>query len=87
MHIDQADAVHAGVEPESLPDTHRPYLSGRAAHPHRDAGKALHALALSGHRRAVPLAVERLEQAVSLFGPDRARAVAKCQERLRVLVG
>lgn len=86
-HIGVADEAHARVEPESLPDTHRPYLSGRAAHPHRDAGKALHALALTGHRRAVPLAVNRLEQAVGLFGPDRARAVAKCQERLSALVG
>lgn len=86
-HIGLADEAHADVEPETLPDTHRPYLSGRAAHPHRDAGKALHALALSGHSKAVPLAVDRLEQAVSLFGPDRARAVAKCQERLSALVG
>lgn len=86
-HVGIADEAHASVEPETLPDTHRPYLSGRAAHPHRDAGKAFHALALAGHAKAVPMAVERLEEAIRLFGPDRARAVGKCEERLVSLVG
>lgn len=86
-HIGLADDAHARVEPETLPDTHRPYLTGRAAHPHRDAGKALHALVLAGHRRAVPMAVDRLERAMGLFGPDRARAATKCAERVSALAG
>lgn len=86
-HIGLADEAHADVDPETVPDTHRPYLSGHAAHPHRDAGKALHALALAGHSKAVPMAVDRLEHAMTLFGPDRARAVGRCQQRLAALAG
>ncbi len=86
-HVGLADEAHTRVDAETLPATHRPYLSGHEAHPHRDAGKALHTLAMSGHRKAVPLAVERLEAAVSLFGPDRSRAVNRCRERLTTLAG
>lgn len=86
-HVGMADDAHARVELETLPVTHRPYISGHQAHPHNEAGKALHTLAQHGHGKAVPLAVDRLEQAVSLFGPERSRAVGRCRERLTFLVG
>lgn len=86
-YIGRADEAHSRVVLSELPAHHRPYVSGHEAHADADAGKALFILAVQGQRRVVPAAVDRLERAVSLFGPDRARAAAKCQQRLGALVG
>lgn len=86
-YVGKADDAWAGVLLNELPECSGPYVSGHAAHAHCDAGKALYELARAGHSRVVPLAVERLELAVSQFGPDRAQAVARCHERLTELAG
>lgn len=81
-----ADEAWSRVELDNLPEINRPYASGHEAHAHRDAGRAFHVLALHGESRAVPLAAQRLELAISMFGPDRANAVAQCRRRLESLV-
>lgn len=83
-HVDQSDAAWSSVDLENLPDTHRPFASGHEAHVHQEAGKAIYELALS-NRRAVPIAMERLHRAIRLFGPERARAVHRCEQRIRTL--
>jgi hypothetical protein len=85
-HLDLADAVHGRIDITDLPDAIRPYASGHGAHAHANAGRALHALARSGSKAAVPLATERLEAAIEMFGPERAHAVANCKRRLDSLL-
>jgi hypothetical protein len=80
-----ADEAWSRVELDNLPEINRPYVSGHEAHAHRDAGRAFHVLALRGEKRAVPLAAQRLELALSMFGPDRANAVSQCRKRLASL--
>jgi hypothetical protein len=77
-----ADEAWSRVELDNLPEINRPYASGHEAHAHRDAGRAFHVLALKGEKRAVPLATQRLELAVTMFGPDRANAISQCRKRL-----
>ncbi|RAS65641.1 helix-turn-helix protein [Lentzea atacamensis] len=81
-YVGLADEAWSRVELSNLPEVNRPYVSGHEAHAHRDAGRAFHVLALKGEKRAVPLAGQRLELAVSMFGPDRANAVSQCRKRL-----
>lgn len=76
--VSEADEAHANVDMSSLPETHAPYASGHAAHAHRSAGTALHILAKTGDKRAIPVALDRLTTAITHFGPDRARTIAKC---------
>lgn len=83
-HVGKADDTWSAVDLEDLPDTHRPFASGHEAHVHQEAGKALYELALI-NRRAVPMAMDRLHQAIRLFGPERARAVSRCEQRVRTL--
>lgn len=82
-----ADEAWSRVELDNLPEINRPYVSGHEAHAHRDAGRAFHVLALRGEKRAVSLATQRLELAVTMFGPDRANAVSQCRKRLDSLAG
>ncbi|MEU4388723.1 helix-turn-helix transcriptional regulator [Promicromonospora sp. NPDC023805] len=86
-NVDAADAAHAGVDLGDLPTVIRPYASGHDAHAHAAAGKALHILAMQGRRSAASHAVERLTEAVSAFGNERARAIQTCQRRLADLYG
>ncbi|BCB87519.1 helix-turn-helix domain-containing protein [Phytohabitans suffuscus] len=86
-NVADADAAHAAVDLSDLPAAVDPYVSGHAAHAHSAAGRALYVLACSGRRKASPLASQRLEAAVEAFGVERARAIASCQRRLRVLCG
>lgn len=81
-HVGMADDAWSRVDLDNLPEVNRPYASGHDAHAHREAGRAFHALAVKGVAKAIPLATQRLEQAVRMFGPDRANAVAACQRRL-----
>ncbi|MBB5804650.1 transcriptional regulator with XRE-family HTH domain [Saccharothrix ecbatanensis] len=81
-HVGLADDAWSRVDLVNLPEVNRPYASGHEAHAHREAGRAFHALAVNGVVKAIPLARQRLELAVMMFGPDRANAVAACQRRL-----
>jgi hypothetical protein len=85
-HVDMADASHADVDLNDLPDALHPYVSGHRGHAHAEAGKALHALAGTGSKSARPLALERLHAAVRAFGSDRAHAVAGCRRRIESLI-
>src|SRR6266498_3524773 len=84
-HIDTADASHADVDLDDLPEAVRPYASGHEAHAHAAAGKVLHALACTGSKSAAPLALARLNMAVTVFRSDRAHAVAACRRRIESL--
>ncbi len=84
-HIDTADASHADVDLDDLPEAVRPYASGHEAHAHAAAGKVLHALACTGSKSAAPLALARLNMAVTAFRSDRAHAVAACRRRIESL--
>ncbi|MFI7678974.1 helix-turn-helix domain-containing protein [Actinophytocola sp. NPDC049390] len=86
-HIGLADDAHSRVDLSDLPDTHRPFVTGHDAHADNEAGKAFALLAQQGHRKARSRAVERLSLAHARFGPDRARARLKCEERLSALGG
>jgi transcriptional regulator with XRE-family HTH domain len=81
-YVGLADEAWSRVELDNLPEINRPYVSGHEAHAHRDAGRAFHVLALSGEKKAVPLATQRLELALTMFGPDRANAISQCRKRL-----
>lgn len=84
-HVALADDSHARVDLADLPETHRPFVSGHEAHAHNEAGKALFVLSRHGHRKAGLRAAERLQAAIDRFGPERARAVARCEARLQRL--
>jgi transcriptional regulator with XRE-family HTH domain len=83
--IGKSDTAWSDVDLGNIPEYHRPYVSGHQAHAHNAAGKALYVLAQRGHQRVKPVATERLREAIAAFGPDRARALSRCEERLATL--
>jgi hypothetical protein len=83
-HVDLADDAHSRVDLSDLPDTHKPFATGHDAHADNEAGKAF---ALIDSPQARKRAVERLRKAYDRFGPDRARARQKCEQRLLSLDG
>lgn len=84
-YVGLADEAWSRIDLDDLPDTNRPFASGHAGHADKDAGKAFYTLAVQGHKKAVPVATQRLQRAISMFGPERARALTRCQEKLDAL--